>query len=118
MPHLLIKLLLLLLFAAVVAATQPIICCFDQVQGQVTTSPTKNHCHRQKRIIGKRISEEVFAMPHLLIKLLLLLLFAAIEATTQPVICCIEQEQGQVTTSLTKNNCYRQQRILEKEFLK
>jgi hypothetical protein len=88
MPHLLTKLLLLQLFAAVVAATQPGICCIEQVLGQVTTSAAKNYCYRPQRINGERISEVVYAMPHLLLMLLLLLLPAAIVATTQPVICC------------------------------
>jgi hypothetical protein len=62
-------LLVLLLFAAVVAAAQPVICCIEQEQGQVMTSPTKNHCYRQQRITGKRISKAVYTMPHLVIKL-------------------------------------------------
>jgi hypothetical protein len=104
MPHLLIKLLLLLQFAAVVAAAQPVISCTDQEQGQVTTLPTKNHFYRIKELLEKDFLKKSLRMPHLLLKLLLLLMFAAVRANTQPVLCCIDQVQGQVTTSQTKKH--------------
>jgi hypothetical protein len=40
MPHLLLLLLLLLRPAAVVAATQPVECCIEQLQGELTDSST------------------------------------------------------------------------------